>query len=71
MNAANEEAVQAFIDERISLWDIPRVIENVMNQHENHEVSSLEIVLEADQVARSSAVKAIQGLAGNARINVA
>ena len=29
MNAANEEAVHAFIDERIALTDIPRVIEDV------------------------------------------
>src|SRR3989441_1570444 len=33
MNAANEEAVHAFIDERIALPDIPRVIEKVMNDH--------------------------------------
>src|SRR6266567_3929283 len=33
MNAANEEAVQAFIEERISLTDIPRVIEAVMDVH--------------------------------------
>src|SRR6476469_9181681 len=31
MNAANEAAVQAFIDERISLTDIPLVIEAVMD----------------------------------------
>ncbi len=33
MNAANEEAVRAFIDERICLTDIPRVIQSVMDQH--------------------------------------
>src|SRR3954469_23818791 len=31
LNAANEMAVQAFLDERITLSDIPRVIEAVMN----------------------------------------
>src|ERR1041385_4776416 len=35
MNAANEEAVHAFIDERIAFSDIPRIIEHVMNQHDN------------------------------------
>src|ERR671916_2433005 len=33
MNAANEEAVRAFLDERISLTDIARVIEEVMEGH--------------------------------------
>src|SRR5437763_4295014 len=32
MNAANEEAVRGFIEERIVLTDIPCVIENVMNE---------------------------------------
>ena len=33
LNAANEEAVRAFIEERIRLTDIPKVIELVMDQH--------------------------------------
>jgi 1-deoxy-D-xylulose 5-phosphate reductoisomerase len=32
MNAANEEAVQAFIDGRLSLTEIPHIIEGVMNK---------------------------------------
>src|SRR5712692_10619444 len=46
MNAANEEAVQAFIDERISFSDIPRVIEKVMDDHRRSEVDDLNTVLE-------------------------
>lgn len=65
MNAANEEAVQAFIDERISLGDIPLVIESVMNQHETSAVSDLESVLVADRAARGTAQTAIAQLAGN------
>jgi 1-deoxy-D-xylulose-5-phosphate reductoisomerase len=52
MNAANEEAVRAFIAERIQLTDIPRVIEAVMNQHSSREADSLERVLGADRDAR-------------------
>ena len=62
MNAANEEAVQAFIDERISLTDIPRVIEKVMNEHINHPVNNLNAILETDRVARLNAATAIEPL---------
>ena len=52
MNAANEEAVRAFIAERIQITDIPRVIEAVMNQHSSRQADTLENVLNADREAR-------------------
>jgi len=55
MNAANEEAVKAFIDGHIRLTDIPLVIEGVMDQHETRPVSSLDVVLEVDRLARAAA----------------
>ncbi|HEV3468601.1 MAG TPA: 1-deoxy-D-xylulose-5-phosphate reductoisomerase [Pyrinomonadaceae bacterium] len=55
MNAANEEAVSAFIAGRIRLTDIPRVIERVMNAHEVRPVSDLNSVLEVDRGARAAA----------------
>src|SRR5437899_8194597 len=64
MNAANEEAVHAFIDERISLADIALVIERVMDQHPTSNAESLEAVLHADHSARSAAQAIIQDLAG-------
>ena len=67
MNAANEEAVQAFIDERISLPDIPRVIESVMDQHETSAVKDLDSVLDADRSARVAAQTTIAGLERNSR----
>jgi 1-deoxy-D-xylulose-5-phosphate reductoisomerase len=63
MNAANEEAVQAFIDERICLTDIPRVIEAVMDSHDTQPATELGAILEADQSARLSAAHEIQRLA--------
>jgi 1-deoxy-D-xylulose-5-phosphate reductoisomerase len=60
MNAANEEAVRAFIDERICLPDIPRVIELVMSQHEPRRASSLTVVIDADRTARAAAQSAIR-----------
>jgi 1-deoxy-D-xylulose-5-phosphate reductoisomerase len=65
MNAANEEAVQAFIDERISFPDIPLIIESVMDQHETSPVSDLESVLSADHSARIAAQSMIARLKGD------
>lgn len=55
LNAANEIAVQAFLDERIRLSDIPRIVESVMNEHKSVTVANLEIVLELDSWARDLA----------------
>ena len=62
LNAANEEAVKAFIAERICLTDIPRIIEEVMAQHSPHPALDLETVLEADRAARLSACREIEKL---------
>jgi 1-deoxy-D-xylulose-5-phosphate reductoisomerase len=62
MNAANEEAVRAFIDERICLTDIPRVIEAVMDNHSTQALADLDTVLETDRLARLSAIAEIEKL---------
>ena len=71
MNAANEEAVHAFIDERIPLSDIPQVIDRVMKDHESQAAASLETVLAADLSARTAARILIADLADSAHVNVA
>jgi len=55
MNAANEEAVAAFLNERISLTEIPQVIESVMNDHSNQPAKDIETILTADHEARLAA----------------
>jgi 1-deoxy-D-xylulose-5-phosphate reductoisomerase len=62
MNAANEEAVAAFLDERICLTEIPRVIEAVMDSHSTQPVLNIETVLDADRDARLSAANEIEKL---------
>ena len=62
MNAANEEAVEAFIEERIALTDIPRVIENVMSQHQTRSATDLAAVLDADRTSRAAAASIIDSL---------
>ncbi|MGI8495734.1 MAG: 1-deoxy-D-xylulose-5-phosphate reductoisomerase [Pyrinomonadaceae bacterium] len=56
MNAANEIAVQAFLDDKIRLSEIPKIIENVMNTHETQPAASLEVILNADAAARKKAI---------------
>src|SRR3989440_1356541 len=63
MNAANEEAVQAFIEERICLTDIARVIEAVMDGHETQPATDLAAILDADASARLVAAAEISKLA--------
>jgi len=60
MNAANEEAVGAFIEERIGLTEIPLVIESVMNAHQNQPARDIETILEADRRARLAALAEIE-----------
>ncbi|PWT93350.1 MAG: 1-deoxy-D-xylulose-5-phosphate reductoisomerase [Blastocatellia bacterium] len=62
MNAANEEAVAAFLDQRICLTEIPAVIETVMNSHNTKLVRDIETVLEADRCARQAATVEIEKL---------
>ncbi len=52
MNAANEEAVEAFINGRIGFMDIPACIETVMKRVKNHSARLLTTILKADLRAR-------------------
>jgi 1-deoxy-D-xylulose-5-phosphate reductoisomerase len=64
LNAANEIAVDAFLNGRLAFMDIPKVIERVMGQHRNVSVISLEDVFGADQWARERAQAAAELAAG-------
>ena len=63
MNAANEEAVAAFLGRRIRLTDISRVTEAVMDAHRTRAVTDLDVVLEVDREARAAANGEIARLA--------
>ncbi|MDH5190560.1 MAG: 1-deoxy-D-xylulose-5-phosphate reductoisomerase [Gammaproteobacteria bacterium] len=59
LNAANEVAVQAFLDGNLSFLGISEVIETVLGEVTGHEASSLEIILADDASARESAQRCI------------
>jgi 1-deoxy-D-xylulose-5-phosphate reductoisomerase len=53
LNAANEEAVAAFLDERILFSEIPALIEKALENVAGRTAESVEIVLEDDAKART------------------
>jgi 1-deoxy-D-xylulose-5-phosphate reductoisomerase len=55
LNAANEVAVQAFLDRRIGFRDIDRVVRRVMDEEEHGAASSIAAVLDQDARARLAA----------------
>lgn len=55
LNAANEIAVEAFIQKTIKFTDIPRLIEFVLNKSIIKEVSDLNMLIDTDADARDSA----------------
>ncbi len=57
LNAANEVAVQAFLNHQIAFLDIPRVIQETMNAYSATPLLSIEDVLEIDQWARRTATE--------------
>ncbi|MGI4718406.1 MAG: 1-deoxy-D-xylulose-5-phosphate reductoisomerase [Janthinobacterium lividum] len=64
LNAANEVAVQAFLDREIGFRDIDRVIAQVMDAVPHGPAPSIDAVLEQDARAREAARAAAAGLRG-------
>jgi 1-deoxy-D-xylulose-5-phosphate reductoisomerase len=64
LNAANEQAVALFLEEKIRFLDIPRLIEQACDRYRVHNTSTptLEDILAADQWARQSVLTASQTL---------
>ena len=61
MNAANEIAVEAFLNGRLGFAAIPELIDRTMQQHSVTARPSLEEILAADRWARSAAHDALDG----------
>ena len=55
LNAANEIAVAAFLQQKIRFTDIATVVEHTLNQIQNSGAESIELILQADQNARTVA----------------
>ena len=62
LNAANEIAVQAFLDEQVRFTDIPVIIEHVLTAMSLVEPSTLKLVQQQDFEARQVAAEFIKGV---------
>ncbi len=62
LNAANEIAVEAFLNEQVRFTDIPVIIERCMEKFEAKAADTLEIILAADQQARVVSTQIIKEL---------
>ena len=60
LNAANEVAVAAFLDERIRFTDIPVIINDVLEQTTDQETSTIEAVIDQDGEARKLAFRKVK-----------
>jgi 1-deoxy-D-xylulose-5-phosphate reductoisomerase len=59
LNAANEVAVQAFLDRRLAFTSIARVIEHALEHCDVHEADTLQTILDDDALARDQAMRCI------------
>jgi 1-deoxy-D-xylulose-5-phosphate reductoisomerase len=62
MNAANEIAVAAFLDQQVRFPEIWDVVEEVMNRHSAIAHPNLDAILEADQWARAQARESVEAV---------
>jgi len=64
LNAANEQAVALFLEEKIAFLDIPKVIELTCDRHriDNRQDPTLEDIIEADRWARQEVIAASEKL---------
>src|SRR6266581_548451 len=62
MNAANEVAVAAFLDRKVSFPSIWQIVEEVMNRHTSVAHPALDAILQADQWARAEAQTCVKSL---------
>jgi 1-deoxy-D-xylulose-5-phosphate reductoisomerase len=62
LNAANEVAVESFLEGRLGFTAIPSVIERTMTAHSVERVSSLQVVRRVDAWARRYAREISRGL---------
>lgn len=52
LNAANEIAVAAFLNQQVGFMGIPAIVEHTLNTIPHQAATQLDVILEADQNAR-------------------
>lgn len=60
LNAADEILVNAFINKRIKFTDIPNIMEEVLNEHNQTKLDNIDDILFLDQQTREKTIKKIR-----------
>lgn len=60
LNAADEIAVQAFLEKKIKFTEIPEILEKTLNFYESFKLTTIDEVLRLDKKARATAEKFIK-----------
>jgi 1-deoxy-D-xylulose-5-phosphate reductoisomerase len=61
LNAANEVAVNAFLEGSLKFTEIPILLQRMMQEHEVKSVHTIEDILRADHWARERAKALLEG----------
>ena len=64
LNAANEVAVNEFLNKKLKFTDIAKVVESVMGDVTQNNAESLETILNDDSLARKRAIEIIRNIKG-------
>ncbi len=64
LNAANEVAVAAFLNQQIGFTNIPQVVEHTLQKLENSVADNIESILNKDKIARHVAQQYISSIGG-------
>lgn len=67
LNAANEVAVQAFLDLRIPFTHIPELVERALSEVSHFSADSLSEILECDRATRTEVLSWVSGYQGGGR----
>jgi 1-deoxy-D-xylulose-5-phosphate reductoisomerase len=64
LNAADEVAVEAFLEERITFADLPEIVEDTLSRLPSREPGSIQDILGIDRESRSLARQLVEQRAG-------
>jgi 1-deoxy-D-xylulose-5-phosphate reductoisomerase len=68
LNAADEVAVEAFLNRKLSFTGIPKTIGKVMDTHSVKEVNEPDDALDADKWSREEAKNVIEGIRSKGKV---
>ena len=64
LNAANEVAVAAFLQQKIRFTEIAQIVENTLQVVQNAKAENIDIILQTDMIARQVAETYIVDIGG-------